>query len=150
MSKLPYSNTTAGDKAMAEIQRILQQFGCNRFGTMTDWEAGELIVQFQWRGVQVSFPASFKGYAAAWLKENPWNNRKQATREEWEAKALDIGSVAVYSILRDWIKAQVVAVETGLVSFEEVFMAHVILPNGKRLIEQAKESKLMPQLENKQ
>jgi hypothetical protein len=141
---LPYSTATSGDKALAEIQRILQQFGCNKFGVMTDWTEGVLMVQFEWRGARVSFPANFKGYASAWLKENPWTARKSLTKDQWEAKALEIGSVAVYSILRDWIKAQVVAVETGLVSMEEVFMAHILLPNGQRLIEHAKANNLLP------
>lgn len=140
---LPYENATSGDKAMAEIQRILQQFGCNKFGTMIDFEAGTLLVQFEWQGQRVTFPASFKGYAASWLKQNPWSSRRQSSQKEWERKALDIGSVAVYSILRDWIKAQVTAVETGLVSFEEVFLAHLLLPNGKRLIEHAADTKLL-------
>jgi hypothetical protein len=144
MSALPYSNATSGDKALAEIQRILQRFGCNKFGVMTDWDAGILMVQFEWRGARVSFPANFKGYATAWLKENPWTTRKSLTKDQWEAKALEIGSVAVYSILRDWIKAQVVAVETGLVSMEEVFMAHILLPNGQRMIEHAKANNLLP------
>jgi hypothetical protein len=144
MSALPYSNATSGDKALAEIQRILQRFGCNKFGVMTDWDAGTLMVQFEWRGARVSFPANFKGYATAWLRENPWNSRKQSTKAEWEAKALEIGSIAVYSILRDWIKAQVVAVETGLVSMEEVFMAHILLQNGQRMIEHAKANNLLP------
>jgi hypothetical protein len=145
---LPYSTATSGDKALAEIQRILQQFGCNKFGVMTDWTEGVLMVQFEWRGARVSFPANFKGYASAWLKENPWTTRKSLTKDQWEAKALEIGSVAVYSILRDWIKAQVVAVETGLVSMEEVFMAHILLPNGQRMIEHAKANNLLPNKED--
>lgn len=148
MPSLPYSTATSGDKAMAEIQRILQRFGCARFGTMTDWEAGVLMVQFEWRGQRVSFPANFKGYAAAYLNEKPYTSRMRCTKAEYEAKALEIGSIAVYSILRDWIKAQVVAVETGLISFEEVFMAHVLLPSGQRLIDHAKATNLLPMIEN--
>jgi hypothetical protein len=140
---LPYSTTTSGEKALGEIQKVLLKFGCNKFGNFTDYEAGTVTIQFEWNGRQVSFPASFKGYAAAYLKEKPYSSRMRCTRAEHEAKALDQGSIAVYSILRDWIKAQVTAVETGLISFEEVFMAHVILPNGMRMIEHAKESKLL-------
>lgn len=143
MSSLPYSSATSGDKAMAEIQKILQRFGCNKFGSMTDWDAGILLVQFEWNGKQVTFPANFKGYASAYLKEKPYTSRMRCTKAEHEAKALEIGSMAVYSILRDWIKAQVTAVETGLVSFDEVFLAHLMLPNGKRVIEHAKDSKLL-------
>lgn len=144
---LPYENASSGDKAMAEIQRILQKFGCNKFGTMTDWDAGTLMVQFEWNGQRVTFPASFKGYAEMWLKENPWSNRRQSSQAEWQQKAMEIGSMAVYSILRDWIKAQVVAVETGLITFEEVFLAHLMLPSGMRVIEHAKANNLIEKKE---
>lgn len=140
---LPYENATSGDKALGEIQKLLQKFGCNKFGVMTDWDAGVLLMQFEWNGVKVSFPANFKGYASAYLKEYPWNNRKQATQKQWEDKALEIASTAVYSILRDWIKAQVTAVETGLVTVDDVFMAHVLLPNGQRMAEYVQTQKLL-------
>jgi hypothetical protein len=146
MSALPYSNTTSGDKALGEIQKILQRFGCGRFGVMTDWDAGVLLIQFELNGRQVSFPASFKGYAAEWLKEKPYNSNYRYSRVEHEKRALEIGSVAVYSILRDWIKAQVTAVETGLISFDEVFMAHIMLPNGTRMIEHVKSQNLLPKI----
>jgi hypothetical protein len=140
---LPYSTATSGEKALGEIQKILRQFNCNKFGSMIDWEAGTLILQFEWQGMQISFPANFKGYAMAYLKEKPYTPRMRCTKEEYEARALDVGSIAVYSILRDWIKAQVVAVETGLISFEEVFLSHLILPSGQRVIEYAKSSNLL-------
>lgn len=132
---MPYENATSGDKAMGEIQRILQRFGCARFGVMTDTEAGVLLVQFEHRGQKVSLPASFTGYAAAWLRENPYTTRRRCTEAEWKQKAYEIGSTAVYSILRDWVKAQVTAVETGLLTFEEVFMPHMLLPDGRRFVD---------------
>lgn len=147
---LPYENASSGDKALAEIQRVLQRFGCQRFGVMTDWEKGELLVQFEWNGRRVSFPASFRGYAEAWLKENPWTSRRQSTREQWERKAFEVGSVAVYSILRDWIKAQVTAIETGLLTFESVFMPHMLGRDGKRLIEHVQETGLLALPETEQ
>ncbi len=140
---LPYENATSGEKALTEIQKILRKFNCSKFGTMIDYDKGELLVQFEWNGQQVSFPANFKGYAAAWLKDNPYTSRMRRTKQEHEQKAIDIGSVAVYSILRDWIKAQIIAVETGLLTFDEVFMPHLVLPNGQRLIEHVKNSNLL-------
>lgn len=143
MSSLPYSNATSGDKALSEIKKILQRFGCGKFGVMTDWDECVLIIQFEWNGVKVSFPASIKGYASTYLKEKPYSYRMHCTKTQYEAKALEIGSMAVYSILRDWIKANVVAVETGMVTLEEVFMAHVLLPNGQRMIEHVKATNLL-------
>jgi len=132
---LPYQNAQSGERALAEIQGVLRTFGCSSFGSMLDFETGELIVQFKWRGRTVDLRASANGYAAAWLKQNPYTSRRRSTKQDWERKAQEIGSTAVYSILRDWIKAQVTAIETGLLSFEAVFMPHMLLPDGSRLIE---------------
>jgi hypothetical protein len=51
-----------------------------------DFGAGELLVQFEYRGRNVSVKASINGYAAAWLKEHP----------EWKA-AGDLRTLAYNS-----------------------------------------------------
>lgn len=141
---LPYSTATSGDKALGEIQKILRSFGCNKFGSMVDDAAGELLVQFEYRGKMVSVKASTKGYAAAWLKENPWSTRRAGTKQAYERKAMDIASIAVYSILRDWIKGQVMAIETGILSFEGAFLGQILLPSGQTILEHATANKLLP------
>ncbi len=142
--RLPYSTATSGDKALGEMQKVLRAFGCSKFGSMVDDEAGELLVQFEYRGKMVSVKASTKGYAAAWLKENPWSPRRANTRAQHERKAMDIAGLAVYSILRDWIKGQVMAIETGVLSFEGAFLGQILLPNGRTVLEHARETKLLP------
>ncbi len=141
---LPYSTATSGEKALGDIQKILRGFGCNKFGSMVDDGAGELIVQFEYRSRMVSVKASTKGYAAAWLKENPWSYRRAGTQAQHQKKAMDIASVAVYSILRDWIKGQVMAIETGILSFEGAFLGQILLPSGKTILEHAAEQQLLP------
>jgi len=135
---LPYANATSGDKALADLQRILSKFGCGTFGTMTDAEQGKTIVQFRWRGHQVSMEASWKGYAAAWLKANPHSYRMKHTRGQHEQKALMQAQTSVCSLLRDWVKGQVTAVECGIMSFEEAFMPQMLMPNGQRLIDRVR------------
>lgn len=140
---LPYENATSGDKALGEMQKILQKFGCQSFGSMMDFENGKLIVQFRYRDMPISVEASAKGYAAAWLKENPWNNKRNLNRPKYEEKAMAIGRVAVYSILRDWIKGQIMAIETGILSFEGAFLGQILLPSGKTVLQHATESKMI-------
>ncbi len=123
---------------------MLKQFGCTKFATDEDFDTGELFIQFEHRGRMVSLTASAKGYAAAWLKENPWNSRRKTSKADHESKALDIGSTAVYSILRDWVKGQVTAIEIGMLSFDAAFLSHIMLPSGKRVIEHIEEQKLLP------
>ena len=132
---LPYSEATAGPNAIREIEKILAKFGCQSFGTMTDAERGMMIVAFKWRDQQVQIEASFKGYAAAWRKENP---RKS------DAEALQRSKIAICSVLRDWIKGQVTAVECGVLSFGAAFMPHMLLKDGRRVLDAAQSSGLLP------
>lgn len=140
---LPYENATAGDKAVAEMQKILRGFGCAQFGYMLDDEAKTLMVQFSYRGRQVSVKASIAGYASAWLREHPYSSRMRKTRAEHEKHALEVASVAVFSILRDWVKGQIAAVETEVLSFEGAFLGQLLLPTGKTVLEHATEAKLL-------
>jgi len=136
MSKsIPYEDCVGGDNALAEIGKILAKFGCQSFGHMIDAERGCTIVQFKFQGHQVSLEASWRGYAAAYLKAHPWTSSRSTNRQAYEAKALELGKRAVCSCLRDWIKGQVTAVECGVMSFGAVFMPHMLLPTGERVID---------------
>jgi hypothetical protein len=155
-TKLPYEGSTSGEKALGEIQKILRSYGCNKFGSMVDDAEQTILVQFEWRGRQVSVKASMRGYAAAYMKAHPpviYNTdinsgRAADKRRAAERKAADIASVAVYSILRDWIKGQITAVETGILSFEGAFMGQIMLPGkGKTIEEFVTSQNLLPKLE---
>lgn len=136
MKTLPYENATSGDKALGEIAALLNKFGCGTFGTMTDAERGATIVQFKWREHMVSIEASWKGYAAAWLKIHPYNpGRMRCSGDQHKQKALEQAKISVCSVLRDWIKGQITAVEVGLIPFEHVFLPHLLMPDGRRLID---------------
>ena len=140
---LPYSSASSGERALGDMQKIVRSFGCSKFGSMTDDDKGEVLVQFEYRGRQFSASASSKGYAAAWLKENPWSSRRVGSRQQYEKKAIEIGSTAVYSILRDWIKGQFMAIETGILSFEAAFLGQIMLPNGQTVFERVQSDKLL-------
>jgi hypothetical protein len=140
---LPYENTSSGERAAQDMQKILRGFGCSKFGQMLDFEAGELLVQFEYRGRPVSVRASVNGYAMAWLKEHPWSTRTRATKQQHEMRAKEVAGTAVYSILRDWIKGQITAIETGILSFEGAFLGQIMLPSGKTILEHAQAANLL-------
>lgn len=141
---LPYQNTTSGDRALGDLQKLLRAFGCSKFGSMVDDAEGVLLVQFEYRGRAVSVKASTKGYAAAWLRANPLGPRSKTTKAEHERKAMQVAGVAVYSILRDWIKGQVTAIETGVLSFEGAFLGQMLISNGQTVLDYVQTSKLLP------
>lgn len=147
---LPYENSTSGEKALGEIQKILRGFGCNKFGSMIDDSEGTILVQFEYKGRQAQVKASIKGYAAAFLREHPVPAYKStapaaqiAKVRAAETKAMQIASTAVYSILRDWIKGQITAIETGILSFEGAFLGNLLLGNGQTVLEHVEKAKLL-------
>jgi len=101
-------------------------------------------VQFRYRDRNVCVKASTKGYAAAWLKAHPFNAWTRIARVEYERRASTIAQRAVYSILRDWIKGQIAAIETGVLSFEGAFLGQILLPSGKTVLETAQTTNLLP------
>jgi len=141
---LPYASATSGLKARGEIVKILKHFGCDSVGFMDEFATHELLLAFTWSGRQIQLRASALGWANAYLRESPWNDNRRTTREVYERRALEQGMIAVNSVLRDWVKGQVTAIETGILTFEHVFMPYMLMTDGRPLIEHAK--KLLPAL----
>jgi hypothetical protein len=111
---------------------------------MDDFDKHEVVLAFTHRGRPIQLRASAKGWAAMYLKENPYTARRRAPRAEYEAAALQQGHIAVNSILRDWIKGQVTAVECGILSFEAVFMPYMLGRDGRTLMEHVELQNLLP------
>jgi hypothetical protein len=99
---------------------------------------------FIYRGRQVQFPVSAKGWAQMWLKENPWNYRCRSSQHDYQQAALRQGLIAANSILRDWIKSQLTAIESGILSFEAVFLPYMLTNDGRPVIERLAETNMLP------
>jgi hypothetical protein len=139
----PYASATTGNKARDEITKVLRRLGCEEIGFMDNFERHELLLAFTHRGRRVQLTASAKGWAQMWLKENPWNYQRRSERAEYEQAALRQGHVAVNSVLRDWVKGQVTAIECGILTFEAVFMPFMLTSDGQPLIERIRD--LLPE-----
>jgi hypothetical protein len=133
---VPYEGATSGGKARDEITKLLRRFGCESVGFMDDFEDHSVLLAFKHRGRQIQLRASARGWAALYLKEHPYSySRSRKTKVEHEQAALKQGDLAINSILRDWVKGQLTAVECGMISFEAVFMPYLLTNDGRPLIE---------------
>lgn len=141
---VPYAGAKSGMAARDEITKLLSRFGCSSVGFMDDFAEHSVILAFKHRGRAVQLRASAKGWAQMYLKENPWSYRRTGTRQDYERKAIEQGLVAINSILRDWVKGQITAVECGILSFEAVFMPHMLTNDGRPLIERIQCENLLP------
>lgn len=143
---VPYENATSGAKARDEVTQLLRKFGCENVGFMDDFQDHSVLLAFKYRGRAMQLRASAKGWATFYLKQNPWNYRRVGNKQSYEAKALAQGLIAVNSILRDWVKGQIMAIETGILSFDQVFMPYMLTNDGRPLFERISS---LPMLESR-
>jgi hypothetical protein len=141
---VPYENATTGAQARDEITRLLRRFGCTNVGFMDKFDEHALLLAFTHRGRDIQLLASAKGWAQMYLKAHPYNSQSRGTRQDREQKALRQGGIAINSMLRDWVKGQVTAVECGMLSFEAVFLPYMLTSDGRPLIERVIEAKMLP------
>ena len=138
----PYAHATSVVAARDEITKLLRRFGCESIGFMDNFEEHELLLAFKHHGRQMHLRASAKGWAELYLREHPYNpSRHRHNLAEHKRRALAQGLIAVNSILRDWIKGQIMAIETGLVSFEAVFLPFMLTHDGRTIADRADELK---------
>lgn len=125
MSRFAEQTTVPADRSRAEIEKTLQRYGADQF--MYGWDQNQAVVQFRMENRHVRFllpmpdrndeefilTATGRERSAP-QAEAAW---EQATRQRWRAMALVV-------------KAKLEAVETGITTFEDEFLAHIVLPNG--------------------
>lgn len=134
-----YARDTTVDSgaSRAEIERTLKRFGCEAFGYMSDPTGAQIIFEIGGRRVKFVLPLpdpaadEFKytvrkyKYTTSRVARSPEAARsayEQAVRQRWRALAL-------------CIKAKLEAIESGIETADEAFMAHLILAGGRTMAE---------------
>ena len=112
----PYASTTKVpvDQSRSEIERTLARYGATAFAYAA--QDGEVAIMFEANGRRVRFRLNV-------LVKKPGENdasrktREQDTRRRWRALLL-------------CIKAKLESVNSRIETFEEAFLAHVVMPDG--------------------
>lgn len=125
MSRYAETTTVAPDRSRAEIEKTLARYGADSF--MYGWDGDRAVLGFVARGLRVKFEMPMPDKNDKAFTRTPTGRTRstnqaqeayeQATRQKWRALALVI-------------KAKLEAVEAGIVTFEEEFLAHIMLPGG--------------------
>jgi len=132
---MAYAENTAVpvERSRAEIERLLTQHKCTKFASGVDHEAHRATVQFTAHQRIVKFEITlpdptdpkYKRIKNSYLYRNAAGVAKvveQETRTRWRALLLVI-------------KAKLEAIESGISTFEQEFLAHVLLPNQQTVAE---------------
>ncbi|ALS27175.1 hypothetical protein IJ21_17740 [Paenibacillus sp. 32O-W] len=127
MSRYAEKTQVSSAQSRAEIERTLARYGATGF--IYGWQDNRALVGFQMRGKQIRFilplpdrnDPEFVYTPARGKQRSPEQQEaayEQAVRQRWRALALVI-------------KAKLEAVEAGITIFEEEFLAHIVLPDGR-------------------
>ncbi|HAM41715.1 MAG TPA: hypothetical protein DCP69_10380 [Candidatus Omnitrophica bacterium] len=114
------------ERSRAEIERILSRYGASQFAS--GWGEGHAVIGFKAKDRLVRFDLPIPDRAdKKYIRDgrgtvrNPAYRQRaweQDCRQRWRALALAI-------------KAKLEAVETGITTFEQEFLAHIVLPGGQ-------------------
>ena len=108
MSKYAKHTRVPIERSQAEIQKILKKYGASKFGLLDQGENACIAFEAQNRRIRFILPLE--------------PGHDQTNRSRWRCLVLVI-------------KAKLECIDTGLETFEEAFMPHIILPNGRTISE---------------
>lgn len=124
MSTYAAKTSVSVEASKSEIERTLQRYGASSF--MSGWDAERAVIGFIIAGRQIRFVLELpdrdekrftmhsRGRRTPDAALREW---EQACRQRWRALALVI-------------KAKLEAVESGITTLEDEFLAHTVLPDG--------------------
>ena len=135
MGEYAKGTSVSVERSMEEIRRSLQRYGADCFGYLD--EPGSATVGFRVHGKMVRFVVPLPDRTAAEFTRTPDRGLKR-TAKQAEA-AYDQEVRRRWRALSLVVKAKLEAVSSGIVTFDQEFFAHFVLPNGQTVWEHAGE-----------
>lgn len=137
------------EASRAEIERTLARYGADQF--MYGWDQDQAIVGFRVGVRQVRFILSMPDRRDEQFTHTPTRgNLRSAAQQEAEYSKAVRQKWRALSLV---VKAKLEAVESGITTFDEEFLAHILLPDGTTVgdqavpaVERAYETGQMPKL----
>lgn len=130
MSKYAANTSVSSEKSRNEIERTLRRYGADQFAYATSRD--QAMIGFAVNGRQVRFVLPMPDPQDKQFTLTPtgkWRSDsaaeaayEQAIRQRWRALALVV-------------KAKLEAVEAGIVTFDQEFLSHMVLPGGQTVFE---------------
>ncbi len=131
MAQYAQNTTVDSGKSRAEIERTLERYGATSFAYAS--EAARAMIAFVKDGRQIRFmlPLPDRSSKEFVLTATGRRRTESAAREEYERAVRQ-----KWRALALMVKAKLEAVESGIVTFEQEFLAHTVLPNGRTVFEE--------------
>lgn len=111
MTRYAARTSVSPDKTRSEIERVIKRYGATGFNS--GWQGDNVRVEFLCKSRHVRF-----------VMQEPAND--QAKRQKWRALLL-------------LVKAKLEAVDAKITTFEEAFLADIVMSDGKTVWERVRE-----------
>lgn len=115
------------EKSRAEIEMILRRYGADQF--VSGWDADKAVIGFRAQGRFVRFTLPIPDRNAREFTHTDHRGMRRSAPEQ--EKAWEAGCRQRWRALALVIKAKLEAVEAGITTFEDEFLAHITLPGGQ-------------------
>jgi hypothetical protein len=117
------------ERSRAEIEGTLRRFGADQF--VSGWDASTAMIGFRCHGRAVRFLLPLPDSHDKRFTLTPGGRRQRDDRER--LKAWEQACRESWRALAAVIKAKLVAVEASITTFEEEFLAHIVLDGGQTI-----------------
>lgn len=121
--------TVPVEKSRAEIERLIMKYGASGFSS--GWFGSQAAIQFVANGRNVRFTLDLPD--REWGIEVLWNRKRSPYYSKTQIPAADVAKVVDAEHRRRWrclllaIKAKLEVVESGIATFDEEFLAHIVI-----------------------
>lgn len=150
MTKYATNTPVSPEKTLVEIRTLLKRYGATKFAYMDDETS--ITLAFEAQGRRIKFRVPLPELAEFRRRRINQHATRPATPAETQADWAQAVSQRWRALLLV-IKAKLESVESGIETFEQAFMAHLVLPSGATVsewavpqIEQAYQTGQMPPL----
>jgi hypothetical protein len=113
------------DRSRAEIEKTLRRYGATQFAYA--WDSGRAVIGFTAQQRQVRFVIPLPDPQDREFTFTATNRLRSTTSA---AEAYERAVRQRWRVLALVVKAKLEAVESGLVTFQDEFLAHLVLPGG--------------------
>ncbi len=124
----------SSERSRAEIERTLRRYGATNF--VYGWDRAHALLGFTAEGRQVRFMLRMPDPRDEEFTRTPTGKTRSATAA---AQAYEQAVRQRWRALSLVVKAKLEAVQIGLVTFQDEFLAHIVLPDGRTVADTVRE-----------
>lgn len=129
---MPYAESTSVsvEKSQGDIHRMVQKAGAVEFGFMTSDEMAKIAFRLNGRHIRFDLPLP--------SRQDPkfyWSGNRQRKADQ-AYKAWEQACRSRWRALFLCLKAKLESLESGIETFDEAFLPHIVMPDGSTVGEQ--------------